>query len=137
MTTTTTVIEWLQKQTKAKEIALTRASNKPNHDEREVDDILKALDILEHITNVISAQPESVNTAHLTETRARIILALADNDMKVYTAAIAAHYGRSNVDYQLRQIRKLTGLNPRNFYDLQKLVQMANAVLREEKAKHD
>ena len=135
--TTEKAIEWLQKQTKAKEIALARASNKPNRDDKEIDDILYALDILEHITGVISAQPESVNTARLTETQARIVLALADNEMRVYTAAIAAHYSRTNVDYHLRQIRKLTGLNPKNFYDLYRLVQIARATLREETEKHD
>ena len=54
MTTSDAAIEWLQKQTKAKEIALHRATSKPNHDEREVDDILKALDILEHITEIVA-----------------------------------------------------------------------------------
>lgn len=137
MTTTAAVIEWLNKQTKAKEIALTRAANKPNRDDREIDNILSALDILEYITGVISAQPESVNTAHMTETQARIVLALADNEMRVYTAAIAAHYSRTNVDYHLRQIRKITGLNPKNFYDLYRLVQIARATLREETEKHD
>ena len=58
MTTSDATIEWLQKQTKAKEIALTRATNKPNHDEREVDDILKALDILEHITEIVANRKE-------------------------------------------------------------------------------
>lgn len=49
MTTSDAAIEWLQKQTKAKEIALHRATSKPNHDDKEIDDILYALDILEYL----------------------------------------------------------------------------------------
>jgi sugar diacid utilization regulator len=73
---------------------------------------------------------------HLTETNARIVLALADNGMKVHAAAKALHYGRTTVDYHLLQIRRRTGLNPKNFHDLQKLVKMARATLREE-TEHD
>lgn len=72
----------------------------------------------------------------LTETQARIILALADNGMKVHAAAKALHYGRTTVDYHLLQIRRRTGLNPKNFYDLQTLVKIAQATLEEE-AEHD
>lgn len=49
MTTADAAVEWLNKQTKAKEIALTRATAKPNHDDKEIDDILCALDILEYL----------------------------------------------------------------------------------------
>lgn len=139
MTTPEAALEWLNKQTKAKEIALFRATNKPNRDDREVDDILTALYILEYITGVIPTRrgSEAVTAGHLTETQARMVLGLADNEMKVYKTSIALHYSRSTVDYHLRQIRKLTGLNPRNFYDLYHLVQIAKAMLREETEKHD
>ena len=139
MTTPEAALEWLNKQTKAKEIALFRATNKPNRDDREVDDILTALDILEYITGVIPTRrgAKAVTAGHLTETQARMVLGLADNEMKVYKTSIALHYSRSTVDYHLRQIRKLTGLDPRNFYDLYHLVQIAKAVLREETEKHD
>jgi sugar diacid utilization regulator len=72
----------------------------------------------------------------LTETQARIVLALALNGMRASTAADALHYGRTTVTYYLNQIRERTGLNPRDFYDLQKLVKMARATLGEE-AEHD
>lgn len=68
----------------------------------------------------------------LTETQARIVLALAENGMNVQAAAAAAHYSRSTVEYHLHRIQERTGLNPRDFYDLQKLVKMARATLGEE-----
>lgn len=68
----------------------------------------------------------------LTETQARIILALAVNNINVSATAKALHYDRSTVDYHLLQIRRRTGLNPKNFYDLQTLVRIAQATLGEE-----
>jgi sugar diacid utilization regulator len=56
--------------------------------------------------------------------------------MNVQAAAAAAHYGRSTVEYHLRRIQERTGMNPRDFYDLQRLVKMARATLGEE-AEHD
>jgi sugar diacid utilization regulator len=72
----------------------------------------------------------------LTETQARIILTLAANNINVSATAKATYYGRSTLEFHLHQIRERTGLNPKNFYDLQKLVHMARATLGEE-AEHD
>lgn len=54
-----------------------------------------------------------------------IILALAECNMSANEAARVKHYHRNTVVYHCEQIRKKTGLNPRNFYDLIKLVEMA------------
>lgn len=72
----------------------------------------------------------------LTEPQARIILALAVNNINVSATAKALHYDRTTVDYRLLQIRRRTGLNPKNFYDLQTLEKIAHATLGEE-TEHD
>ena len=54
-----------------------------------------------------------------------IILAMAENDMHATAAAVALNYHRNTIMYHLEQISKLYGLNPRCFYDLCRLVDMA------------
>lgn len=68
----------------------------------------------------------------LTETQARIVLALAANNINVSATAKAIHYGRSTLEYHLHQIQERTGLNPKNFHDLQTLEKIAHATLKEE-----
>jgi hypothetical protein len=65
----------------------------------------------------------------ITEVEARIILALSENEMRLKASADAVHYTRSNVEYHIKRIRTVTGLNPRDFYDLSKLIPMAKTVL--------
>ena len=50
------------------------------------------------------------------------IRAYADNCMRRGAAAKSIHYHRSSVGYHLDRIREKTGLDPRNFYDLVKLI---------------
>jgi sugar diacid utilization regulator len=52
----------------------------------------------------------------------RIIRALADNDMKVCVAAEKLHYCEGTLYYHINKIRRLTGLDPKRFWDLAKLV---------------
>ena len=54
-----------------------------------------------------------------------IILALADNGMKWKVAARAIDMHYNSVAYRMDRIYDKTGLDPRNFYDLHKLVEMA------------
>ena len=53
------------------------------------------------------------------------ILALADNGMKWKVAAISIDMHRSSAAYRLEKIYNITGLDPRNFFDLYKLVEMS------------
>ena len=55
----------------------------------------------------------------------RVIIALAQNDMSINGAAKAMCYYRTNIDYHIGRIRETTGLNPRKFFDLIKLYEMA------------
>ena len=54
----------------------------------------------------------------------QIILALADNGMKWKVDARAIDIHPNTVSYRLGRIYDNTGLDPLNFYDLHKLVQM-------------
>ena len=54
-----------------------------------------------------------------------IILALADNGMQVKPTARSIDMHWNSVYYCIDRIYNQTGLDPRNFYDLHKLVEMA------------
>lgn len=54
----------------------------------------------------------------------QVVLALADNRMNVSKAARALYMHRNGVDYRIKRIQRIAGLDPLNFYDLHKLVEM-------------
>lgn len=58
----------------------------------------------------------------LTRQQVEIVRALADHNMVVIAAARALHYTNGGLRYQLERIHTRTGLNPLNFFDLQKLL---------------
>ena len=58
----------------------------------------------------------------MTEVQEAILKSYARNDMSVNATAIELHYNRGNVKYHLTKIKKDTGLDPRKFYDLCKLL---------------
>lgn len=60
----------------------------------------------------------------LKEQDKKIILALADNSMQVKPTARQLYLHWNTVYYRIDRIWDETGLNPRNFYDLNKLVEM-------------
>lgn len=61
----------------------------------------------------------------MNEIDAEIILALADNNMNESETARMLYMHRNTVVYHIGKVKKLTGLDPTNFYDLYKLAQMA------------
>lgn len=67
----------------------------------------------------------------MTESDAQIIVALAENGMRPKATADALHYCPSSMNYRLQKIRERTGLNPRGFFDLLELLQIAKEVLEE------
>ena len=54
----------------------------------------------------------------------KIILALADCNMNVTEAGHKVFLARSSTVYHCKRVKKFIGLDPRNFYDLIKLVDM-------------
>lgn len=67
----------------------------------------------------------------MTIEQAEAIQALADNGLRTYRAAKELHKSRSTVEYHIGTIKKQTGLDPLDFYDMQKLLPMAQRVLVE------
>ena len=70
------------------------------------------------VTNAGKAQ-------RMTEKQAEIILAYAECNMNTVAAGRKIYMSEGNVSYHLTQIRKQTGLNPKRFYDLCRLVGIA------------
>ncbi len=66
----------------------------------------------------------------LSETGKEVILKFAECDMKISSASRALYMHRNTVDYHLEIARRETGLNPKRFYDLVKLVGMCGEVTR-------
>ena len=60
---------------------------------------------------------------------AHIVIAMANHNMNVTDVARAIFAHRNTVLYHLNKVKQQTGLDPRRFYDLVKLVRMAQEVL--------
>ena len=58
----------------------------------------------------------------LTQAEMLMIRTLADNNMNISAAARQLFRDDSGLAYRYKQIRKRTGLNPLNFYDLHELL---------------
>lgn len=71
----------------------------------------------------------AINPRPLNEKDFHTILAFARNNMKVQATADELGKRRDTVGYRIVRIKAITGLDPRNFYDLIKLVDMANSRL--------
>ena len=52
-----------------------------------------------------------------------VLIAYAENNMNVSETARVMMYHRNSIEYHLRNIKETTGLNPRCFFDLVKLLQ--------------
>ena len=67
------------------------------------------------------------NEPVLSELRCKIILTLADCKMNVAEVSRKLYMHRNTAAYQIERIKKLTGKDPLNFYDLHDLVLYAKA----------
>lgn len=63
-----------------------------------------------------------MGNARLTTVDKNIVLGFAKNDMNVSRTASDLCYHRNAIEYHLTKIFRETKLNPHNFYDLVKLV---------------
>ena len=61
----------------------------------------------------------------MTDKQKEVVIAMAENDLSVTRAARATFYHHNTIQFHCVQIQKQTGLNPRNFFDMMKLYQMA------------
>ncbi len=60
----------------------------------------------------------------LTNSDLDTVLSFAEQGMKVYKVAENMYYSRNTIAYRLQKVKKFTGLDPHNFYDLITLVDM-------------
>ncbi len=63
--------------------------------------------------------------SRLTRTDIEILRGYAECDMNMQATGKQLHYGYATVHYHLKSIEQKTGLNPRRFFDLVKLLEMA------------
>ena len=69
-----------------------------------------------------------VANARLDSLDCETILGFADCNMRVNTLSRKIYVTRNGIEYRIRRIRTRTGLNPKNFHDLCRLVEMAKEV---------
>ena len=60
----------------------------------------------------------------MTEAEEKLLVSYAESRMNLMRAARASNLSRSGAMYRMALIRVETGLNPMNFYDLCKLIEM-------------
>ena len=65
----------------------------------------------------------------MTQLEAQIILLLAENNLDVSPISRILYMHRNSVMYHIRAIRKKTGKNPQDFYDMCELLPEARFVL--------
>lgn len=66
----------------------------------------------------------------MTKQEAKVILALANNGLSGRAAARSLNYHHNTIYYHKTNIRKEYGLDPYDFYDMQKLLPIAKEVLQ-------
>lgn len=64
----------------------------------------------------------------MTNQESKIIIELAKHGLSALQAAKSLNYHRNTIYYHVKNIRKKTGLNPYDFFDMQKLYPMAQEV---------
>ncbi len=65
----------------------------------------------------------------MTKQESKIIVALAQHQLSALQAAKSLNYHRNTIYYHVRKIKKTTGLDPYDFFDMQELYPKAQEVL--------
>lgn len=126
-------LQYLYKELREKRKGLGHAEQRPGHTDEEIRNIHRKIDILEHVIGVVLAAEERELTkieirkdalAGVTETDIACVLAYAECGMRAKVAGEKLHYHPSTVAYHLRQVTARTGLDPRKFYELVRIVGM-------------
>ena len=65
-----------------------------------------------------------IGDEEMTREQKKIVKALAEHSMNISEAARATNYHRNTCVYHIEQIKKRTGLDPMNFFDLHELYQI-------------
>lgn len=64
----------------------------------------------------------------MTKQESEIIIELAHRQLSAYRAAKALNYHRNTIYYHVSKIKRETGLDPYDFFDMQKLYPIAQEV---------
>ena len=64
--------------------------------------------------------------AELTKLDWQIVKTYADNDMNMAETARRSFMHRNAIEYHLGKVKRHTGLDPKRFYDLVKLIERGN-----------
>ena len=67
-------------------------------------------------------------TTELAEFECKVIRTIADCDIKLATAAKVLYVHRNTLTYYVDKIKRKTGLDVRNFYDLCKLLEIVEGL---------
>lgn len=73
----------------------------------------------------------------MTPLHAEILVCLAENGLNMNAVGRVLFLHRNTIHYHVQQIYKQTGLDPRDYYDMGKLLPRANAVLAAERSNND
>ena len=82
---------------------------------------------------VLRGDAEHKAASELAEIDREILVAYANCSMSVLRASRAAHYDRRTISNHLNFVRDVTGLDPRDFYCLTRLINAINYAREEEK----
>lgn len=82
--------------------------------------------IIQTTDGTVCLHDDGIDWSRLNDFDREVVLALASNNMNETETARQLYAHRNTVCYHLRKVKKLTGLDPVNFYDLHKLVQHFN-----------
>ena len=77
-------------------------------------------------SNKIIVEVDGVRHFPLNEMDFRLILSMAKNSLRITETAYDLDCHRNTIVKRIEKIRRITRLDPMNFYDMIKLVDMAN-----------
>jgi carbohydrate diacid regulator len=64
----------------------------------------------------------------LTETDIKLLIEFANNNMNVSQTSKHEYLHRNTIVYHLKKVKRMTGLNPFNFYELIQLMELAGVI---------
>lgn len=79
---------------------------------------------LRRLADRLNEVERPVKKDHLTEKQSRVVKAYADANMSIVESSRSLNYTRNNIEYHLKRTYHDTGLDPRNFRDLNILLKM-------------
>lgn len=64
----------------------------------------------------------------LTDTDIKLLIAFAHNNMNATETSRQEYLHRNTIDYHLKKVKCVTGLDPYNFYELIQLMELAGVI---------